>query len=84
MNNRPYSPTPGINDFAALQLELTRIADVCEMLTVHMANGILHKEPVKPVQNQMVFADGTDWNPGNGRGFYMYSEGNWLKLLTNP
>lgn len=40
----------------------------------------LHEEPAKPREGQIVFADGTVWNPGSGRGYYGYRSGAWRKL----
>lgn len=39
------------------------------------------REPDKPRQGQMVYADGTNWDPGSGEGVYYYSAGGaWVKL----
>ena len=35
----------------------------------------LHAEPNPRYDRQIVFADGTNWNPGSGRGFYWYDSG---------
>jgi hypothetical protein len=40
----------------------------------------LHAEPLKPRTGMIVLADGTDWNPGGGQGFYGYYAGAWNKL----
>lgn len=40
----------------------------------------LHSEPVKPRTGMVVFADGTDWDPGDGRGYYGYDASSWVKL----
>ena len=37
-------------------------------------------EPVKLYNGLVVYADGTNWNPGSGRGVYAYENGTW-KLL---
>lgn len=37
----------------------------------------LHREPPKPREGMIVFADGTDWDPGSGKGFYGYHGGSW-------
>lgn len=39
-----------------------------------------HAAPGKPREGMIVFADGTDWNPGGGKGAYQYSGGAWVKL----
>lgn len=35
----------------------------------------LHVAPSRPQGGKLYFADGTDWNPGSGRGMYVYDEG---------
>lgn len=40
----------------------------------------LHVEPMKPRVGTVVFADGTDWDPGAGRGFYGYDGSGWNQL----
>ena len=37
-------------------------------------------EPTKPRAGDIRLADGTNWNPGSGAGFYGYYAGNWSKL----
>lgn len=37
----------------------------------------LHVAPGKPDEGQVVYADGTDWNPGRGKGLYVYKSGVW-------
>jgi hypothetical protein len=33
---------------------------------------VFHQEPDKPEDGVIIYADGTDWNPGHGRGYYWY------------
>ena len=40
----------------------------------------LHAEPAKPRTGMTVLADGTDWDPGSGAGFYGYYGSAWVKL----
>ncbi len=40
----------------------------------------LNEEPEKPRTGMIVLADGTNWNPGDGVGFYGYHSGVWNKL----
>ncbi len=40
----------------------------------------LHAEPARPRNGMVVYADGTDWNPGSGEGFYGRENGAWVKL----
>lgn len=39
-----------------------------------------HSVPERPREGLVVFADGTNWNPGSGRGVYVYSSSAWVKL----
>lgn len=36
--------------------------------------------PAKPQDGQIYLADGTNWNPGSGGGFYGYRAGAWRFL----
>lgn len=36
--------------------------------------------PAKPRTGMVVLADGTNWNPGSGAGFYGYRGGSWRLL----
>lgn len=51
-------------------------------LSLVLGNPIeeLHAEPVKLREWMTVAADGTNWNPGSGRGVYTYYTGAWHKL----
>lgn len=40
----------------------------------------LHVEPSKPRDGMMVYADGSNWNPGSGEGIYARENGSWVKL----
>lgn len=41
---------------------------------------VLYKEPDRLTDGMLVFADGTSWNPGSGRGLYERRASNWQKL----
>lgn len=41
-----------------------------QMLTPELVET--HNEPLKPQHGRLYFADGTDWDPGSGRGVYAY------------
>ncbi|NJL07358.1 MAG: hypothetical protein HC900_03170 [Methylacidiphilales bacterium] len=38
------------------------------------------EEPKDPQEGTIAFADGQNWNPGQGRGFYGFENGGWRKL----
>lgn len=48
---------------------------------VSKPHEIFHAEPRKPRPGILAYADGTDWNPGAGEGFYEFrSDNTWHKL----
>ena len=55
-----------------LQQELQRLADIL-MPVIDGNIDVRHVAPDKP-RNGLYYADGTDWNPGSGRGLYRYDE----------
>jgi len=77
-----------VRPLAATSLEALRVWVQGELLEISKAfAGVqepilptLHKPPKKFVEGMIVLADGTDWNPGGGRGFYGYSNGTWRYL----
>jgi len=40
----------------------------------------LHVEPIRPRTGMVVLADGTNWDPGSGAGFYGYRGAAWALL----
>ena len=81
----PYEPEnpPTIPDIPELETylaqEFRRIAEsflnIEEILLVE-----LNVEPEKPRDGMVVLADGTNWNPGSGAGFYGRQGGSWTFL----
>jgi hypothetical protein len=55
--------------------ELNRIANGFTVAGQTTTLPLLTVEPSKPEIGQVVFADGTAWNPGSGRGLYYYDAG---------
>ena len=61
---------------------LSRLRDV-EQRLVQLEMNLTkprHAPPAKVTEGLFQFADGTDWNPGSGRGLYQYVSGVWVKL----
>lgn len=82
MPYRPASPPAALTSESImdyLQKELEAISsnaaetEVIELRPVHVV-------PKKPREGMIVFADGTNWNPGAGKGVYTYLSGAWSKL----
>ena len=61
--------------------EFARVADALSLLET---DGLILKEwnavPDRLHNGLVVYADGTNWDPGSGRGVYAYENGSWLKL----
>ena len=80
----PSEPPQGASAEQALAWALQELRNV-SMVVNNVAEGrcaTLHKAPLKPRDGMIRKADGTDWNPGGGAGYYGYDEGtaSWIKL----
>jgi hypothetical protein len=78
-----YTPEipPREQDLAEyLQRELSRIAAEFTLVAEGREKPIFHVEPLKLRDGMLAYADGTDWNPGAGAGFYERRGGAWVKL----
>lgn len=60
--------------------ELEKIASASTETAV-LKLEVLHVAPKKPREGMLAFADGSDWNPGSGRGPYANISGTWTKLF---
>jgi hypothetical protein len=56
--------------------ELQRVAESAEAAQTPTI-PLLFAAPAKPAIGQLALADGTQWNPGSGRGLYYY-DGVWV------
>ena len=77
-----YSPGPIPNDCppelkSYLANELRRVSGALNA-TVHV--DVIGAEPSRAQDGDIVYADGTAWNPGSGEGFYGRENGAWVKL----
>jgi hypothetical protein len=85
-----YTPSPGI-DFARssedeiiryFTEELEKISRAFQKIESGTFLPVLHNEPTKKRLSQLVFADGADWDPGSGAGYYFWSGAAWVPLHT--
>jgi hypothetical protein len=78
-----YVPTVAPTSIEGLprwvEAELRRIGGLLGAATVLKVDE-LNEAPVKPLEGMVVLADGTNWDPGSGAGFYGYYGGAWNKL----
>lgn len=65
-----------------LQLEFERIGGALESAFTHDSFEMLNVEPGKMITGKawVVYADGTNWDPGSGEGLYVKYGGTWRKL----
>lgn len=79
-----YFPKPVPGDIEALPTylasEFRDIADNQDKPRPVFGIQKIYKAPVKPFDGQIVYADGTHWNPGSGQGIYYFNSTIW-KLL---
>ena len=60
--------------------EFRQIADEFNRQNLVREFSALHAEPARPRDGMLVYADGTDWDPGAGGGLYFRHGGAWAKL----
>lgn len=81
-----YAPEPLSGELTLEQLseyisrELGRISGEFQLAEEGGAIPIRYREPAKPREGMLAIADGTEWNPGSGKGLYEYRSGAWAKL----
>ena len=57
--------------------ELQRVSLNFDKTQSQLTLAVTNAPPEKPQIGQVVFADGTNWNPGSGRGLYYY-DSSWV------
>ena len=62
---------------AYLDRELRRISIAIEIMRNGLIFEKIHAEPSKKHDGMVKYADGTNWNPGSGAGFYYYKVTTW-------
>ena len=65
-------PTDANELSLAVQREFERLAQELRATQPSILLDRLNVAPSKPRNGMVVFADGTNWNPGSGQGFYGY------------
>lgn len=73
-----YIPAPPPSKPEALGLYLQNELQVIATLLEALQEGQIQERyvaPSKPQNGQLVYADGTSWNPSSGRGLYHYRSG---------
>lgn len=70
-----YTPGGNVEDPAVAQ-ELLSISRAIQDLSSRIVPPS-YAAPDKPRDGMLVYADGTDWDPGSGEGFYSYYNSTW-------
>lgn len=74
---QPNAGLPELTDY--VQRELNTIAQALHEQDVVFLR-VLNVVPPKPRDGMIAYADGTNWNPGAGKGTYEYRSAAWVKL----
>jgi hypothetical protein len=78
-----FVPEPAPTELQALseyvEREFRRLGGLLKAFETIDMNE-LNAEPERPRDGQVVWADGTNWNPGSGAGIYARISGSWTKL----
>ena len=77
-----YVPDPPPHEVSTEYIfrELLRISAQFDLIIQGRFLEILSVAPAKPRDGMLALADGTNWNPGAGKGMYVYLTGVWTKL----
>lgn len=77
----PNSPPAAPEELSVyLDQELMRISQVLNRIEDGVYD-IQYKPPARFFPGLVVYADGTQWDPGSGEGIYRYSlSGSWVKV----
>ncbi len=73
----PFSMDPNLAEWLTSELAEIERAFV-EIDEINLPE--LNVEPEKPRDGMIVLADGTNWNPGSGAGYYGFQSGSWTFL----
>lgn len=66
-----------------LREEMNKIAATAAALAAGHLDQT-HVAPTKPRDGDMRYADGTDWNPGGGKGLYCHNGSVWTLIKAIP
>ncbi|HEY8027692.1 MAG TPA: hypothetical protein VIF60_24340 [Burkholderiaceae bacterium] len=74
----PPSDPAQLPGFLAEELRKLQFVLAAPQKVVYLA--LCNAAPAKLKDGMTVYADGTHWNPGSGRGVYTYENGVWKYL----
>lgn len=81
-----YAPDPPPDQVSTEYIlrELLRISAQFDLIIQGRFLEILSVAPAKPREGMLAIADGTNWNPGCGKGLYTYKDGAWVLAGEKP
>ena len=78
-----YAPAEPPQDSNELRLylreEMQKISAAIQALALGHID-MVNVAPAKPRNGDIRYADGTNWNPGAGKGVYVYKTSSWVLL----
>ncbi len=80
-----YTPAPPPTELTVQTVweEFTKIRDFIDVMAVdYISYRKHHSPPLKPKEGVVYYADGVNWDPGQGEGLYFYIGLGW-SLMTN-
>lgn len=82
-----YAPQPINSDdprelARSVEAELHRIS-AAFALGIMRSVEFVHAAPLKPREGMIRGADGVNWDPGDGKGLYIYMDGVWTLLFSS-
>lgn len=84
-NHQTFAPVPQLDQPSWMNSYFQIIAESFNRIRNTFVFEPVNIEPARKYDGLTVFADGTSWNPGAGRGIYYWdsssgASGAWLKL----
>jgi hypothetical protein len=82
-----YNPGDPPADLVQLQRYLREHNAMLAAALAALAAGHIDKvnvAPAKPRDGDLRYADGTNWNPGGGKGLYMHNGAVWTLVQAIP
>jgi hypothetical protein len=75
----PVDPPTTTEAMVVANWAIRELKNIASVLQEHQygKDQVLYVAPKKVYDGLIVLADGTKWNPGNGKGFYGYHTGAW-------
>lgn len=62
-----------------VEAEFRKLAEILNRGSDRLSIAPRNVAPSKPRTGDVVYADGTNWNPGKGEGVYVYNGSEWVR-----